>query len=84
MIQIAELGKNEFEVTVSLQKITTHIVFLNDKMHQQLCHNRLSKTDLIIKSFEFLLQKEPNTSILSRFNLDHIGHYFPEYLNTFN
>ncbi len=31
------------------------------------------------KSFEFLLDREPNTSILGRFDLPVIGQYFPEY-----
>lgn len=84
MIQVTELNKNEFEVTVTLKEISTHIVFLDDNMHQELCHNNISKTDLIIKSFKFLLKRESNTSILTRFKLDHIGYYFPEYLNTFN
>jgi hypothetical protein len=35
---------------------------------------------LIRSSFEFLLEREPATSILRRFDLDVIGRYFPEYL----
>jgi len=34
---------------------------------------------LLRASFEFLLAREPNTSILRRFDLPVIGHYFPEY-----
>jgi hypothetical protein len=34
---------------------------------------------LIEKSFEFLLQRESNTSILRTFDLPVIGHYFPDY-----
>ena len=30
-------------------------------------------------SFEFLLEREPASSILSEFSLDVIGRYFPEY-----
>lgn len=30
-------------------------------------------------SFEFLLEREPASSILSAFSLDVIGRYFPEY-----
>jgi len=36
--------------------------------------------DLVRASFEFLLEREPATSILRRFSLDVIGGYFPEYL----
>ena len=34
---------------------------------------------LVRTSFEFLLEREPATSILSSFSLDVIGRYFPEY-----
>ena len=33
-------------------------------------------------SFEFLLEREPPSSILGRFDLDIIGRYFPEYADT--
>ena len=35
--------------------------------------------DLVRRSFAFLLAREPNTSILRRFDLAVIGTYFPEY-----
>ena len=34
---------------------------------------------LVRASFEFLLEREPATSILRRFSLEVIGDYFPEY-----
>ena len=36
-------------------------------------------SELVRDSFAFLLEREPATSILSRFSLDVIGTYFPEY-----
>lgn len=35
--------------------------------------------DLLRRSFEFLLEREPNTSILGSFDLPVINRYFPEY-----
>jgi hypothetical protein len=35
--------------------------------------------DLVRRSFEFLLEREPRTSILPRFELPVIARYFPEY-----
>ena len=35
--------------------------------------------DLVRRSFAFLLAREPNTSILRRFDLTVIATYFPEY-----
>ena len=34
---------------------------------------------LVRACFEFLLMREPATSIMSRFSLDDIVHYFPEF-----
>jgi hypothetical protein len=38
--------------------------------------------DLVRRSFEFLLEREPRTSILRSFDLPVIGRYFPEYEHT--
>ncbi len=38
--------------------------------------------DLVRRSFEFLLEREPKESILRRFDLPLIGRYFPEYERT--
>jgi hypothetical protein len=35
--------------------------------------------DLVRRSFEFLLEREPRQSILASFDLPLIGRYFPEY-----
>jgi hypothetical protein len=36
-------------------------------------------TDLVRRSFAFLLAREPNTSILREFRITEIERYFPEY-----
>jgi hypothetical protein len=36
-------------------------------------------TDLVRRSFDFMLAREPNTSILKEFDLSTIERYFPEY-----
>jgi hypothetical protein len=38
-----------------------------------------SVDELVQRSFEFLLEREPPQSILRRFNLPDIERYFPEY-----
>jgi len=38
-----------------------------------------SVEDLVLRSFEFLLEREPPSSILRRFALTDIERYFPEY-----
>ena len=39
-------------------------------------------TDLVRRSFEFLLDREPKESILASFDLPVIGRYFPEFETT--
>jgi hypothetical protein len=41
-----------------------------------------SVEDLVKRSFEFLLEREPPQSILRRFTLPDIERYFPEYPET--
>ena len=41
----------------------------------------ISTEILLEKSFEFLLQRESNTSILSQFKLEVISQYSPDYAN---
>jgi len=48
----------------------------------KLTGNRVSDDELVRKSFEFLLEREGNTSILRTFDLPVIGHYFSEYERT--
>jgi hypothetical protein len=42
----------------------------------------LEPDDLVRRSFEFLLEREPRRSILPSFELPVIGRYFPEYEST--
>ena len=68
-----------FQVTVDGRTRTGHTVTVDAAYAQQLTGGRISTADLVEKSFEFLLEREPNTSILRRFDLPVIGQYFPEY-----
>lgn len=68
-----------FAVTVTASTPTTHIVTISDDYHHTLTKGVISKEQLIALSFEFLLAREPNTSILTRFELPVIARYFPEY-----
>ena len=76
---ITELSKDKFEITVKANLITEHIVFVTDEILFKLTKNKVSKEDLLNFSFNFLLERESNTSILSSFDLTVISKYFPEY-----
>jgi hypothetical protein len=60
-------GSREFEVGVTREELARYAPAATDP------------TDLIQRSFVFLLAREPKESILSSFGLSVIAHYFPEY-----
>lgn len=47
--------------------------------YERLTGNRIPVETLVEKSFEFLLEREPKESILSRFDLMTINRYYPEF-----
>lgn len=80
MIDVKKKSDQEFNVIVTYEGVTTeHIVSLNDDYYQELTKGVITKEELLKKSFEFLLKRESNQSILSSFDLKVISRYFPEY-----
>ena len=80
MISVRKLDDETFEVSVAAAgATTTHRVTLRAADRERLAGNAADPERLVEESFRFLLAREPNTSILSRFDLPVIGHYFPEY-----
>ena len=78
---ITGLSKDKFEITVNADQITKHVVSVTDQMLLKLTNNKISKEELLNFSFNFLLEREPNTSILSKFDIIVISKYFPEYIS---
>ncbi|NOY77179.1 MAG: hypothetical protein GXO76_04850 [Calditrichaeota bacterium] len=60
-------GSKSFDVTVL------------EKDYKNLTGGKIPVEELIKKSFEFLLKREPKESILRQFDLMVIARYFPEY-----
>lgn len=81
-IEIVKRDSETFQVTVRAQSTTVHTVTLKYDDYQRLTGGKVSPEKLIEKSFEFLLERESNASILTRFDLTVIGRYFPEYEKT--
>ena len=79
MVDIRDMGNNRFDVTVSGSSKTTHKVSVDPAYWQKLTGGKITPEELVRRSFDFLLDREPNTSILSTFDLPVIGRYFPEY-----
>ena len=72
-------GKTAFRVEVrDGATATSHEVAVPSELVARLGWDR-GEEELVRESFEFLLAREPATSILRRFSLDVIGDYFPEY-----
>lgn len=69
----------QFNVTVSNDSHTQHKVTLAKPYWQKLTKKQVTPENLVKKSFEFLLVREPKESILNSFDLSLIAAYFPEY-----
>ena len=78
-ISITSKDQDTFSVTVTGSSTTNHTVTISDQTHSKLTGGKISKEILLERSFEFLLQREPNTSILANFKLEVISQYFPDY-----
>ena len=82
-INITELSPNAFDVTIYSNTETTHQVTISDTFITEYQIKNLTKKEIIEQSFIFLLQRESNTSILRKFDIEVIGNYFPEYKKLF-
>ena len=78
-LSIKKLSDDVFTVTVAETSTTTHTVTVTDQSLNDLTDNNVTKTQLVKFSFNFLLDKEPNTSILSSFDINLISWYFSDY-----
>jgi hypothetical protein len=79
MIEVRSLGGDQYEVKVSGKIETTQKVTLTEADRVRLAGEDVAAEKVIEESFRFLLEREPNTSILASFDLPIISRYFPEY-----
>ena len=82
-IKIKELSPNAFDVTIYSNTETNHQVTISDNFVTEYQIKNLTKKEIIEQSFIFLLERESNTSILRKFDIEVIGNYFPEYKKLF-
>lgn len=79
-IEVEKLDASHFRVCVTeAGSESSHQVTLDPKDYARLAAGAVEPQELIRRSFEFLLEREPKESILGRFDLSVIGRYFPEY-----
>ena len=82
-INIKELSPNAFDVTIYSNTETNHQVTISDNFITEYQIKNLTKKEIIEQSFIFLLERESNTSILRKFDIEVIANYFPEYKKLF-
>lgn len=78
-IEVTRTGDTTFRVIVRDDVTTTHDVTLQPDYRERIAGKDTQPEELVRRSFEFLLERETNTSILPMFGLPVIGRYFPEY-----
>jgi hypothetical protein len=79
-IEVAKNAETSFTVRVSESGSTSaHQVTADPKYCAKVAGEKVRPEELICKSFEFLLEREPKESILGCFDLSVISRYFPEY-----
>ena len=83
-LSIKKLSDDVFEVTVAKTSTTTHTVTVTDESLTELTDKNVTKKQLLEFSFNFLLDREPNTSILTSFDINVISKYFPNYREEVN
>ncbi len=79
-IEVEKTGNLEFRVRI-IEKgsESTHHVTMKQGDYARLTGEKNKPEELVRRSFEFLLEREPKESILGRFDLSVISRYFPEY-----
>ncbi|HWU83016.1 MAG TPA: hypothetical protein VN063_05945 [Methylophilaceae bacterium] len=78
-VSVRKLNETTFEVRVEARSTTTHVVTVQPDYARKLTLDKLPTEELVSRSFDFLLARESNTSILRSFDLPVISRYFPEY-----
>jgi len=78
MIEVSHSGGDVWVVSVQSAVNTKHTVRVSAGDLAELVPGGTAE-ELLTESFRFLLEREPNTSILRSFDLPLIGQYFPEY-----
>ena len=70
---------NVYEVIVEGDTETSHRVSMSQEYYRELCGATVTHEFVLMSAFRFLLEREPNTSILREFDIQDINNYFPEF-----
>jgi len=81
-LAVRATGPHRFAVTVDGGGVSTaHEVAVPEGLTETLGIDAHEEEALVLASFEFLLAREPASSILRQFDLDVIERYFPGYVD---
>ena len=78
-VEVETIGDDDFLVKVSAATSTEHRVTLTDAYWEEIWNSSLPKKEIVSRSFAFLLEREPDSSIMRTFDLPVIQRYFGEY-----
>ena len=82
MAEVEKIDETTYRVTVHGPTTTRHQVTVRPEYYEKLTGGGVPAERLVERSFDFLLERESNRSILSAFDLSVIQRYFPEYEDT--
>ena len=77
-VKIKSESKEKWVFGVEIED-TQYEVTVDREYWKKLTDGKTEPNELVRKSFEFLLEREPKEAILKKFNLKVISTYFPEY-----
>ena len=79
-IEVEKVSTGKYRVRViEGRSESSHVVTVRADFHKRLTDDKATPEELLRRSFEFLLEREPKESILAQFDLPVIAQYFPEY-----
>jgi hypothetical protein len=79
-IDVEKINSSRFRVRIiDTGSETIHDVTVTPNDYTRLTNGKVEPEELVRRSFEFLLEREPKESVLTRFDLSAISRYFPEY-----
>jgi hypothetical protein len=80
IIDVEKINSFKFRVRIiETGSETIHDVTVTPNDYTRLTNGKVEPEELVRRSLEFLLGREPKESILARFDLSVISRYFPEY-----
>jgi hypothetical protein len=78
--KVISMAPGEYGVEVEEgNEITGHKVRLNQSFLDDLLLSGVDEELIVRETFDFLLEREPATSILPEFSLEDVSRYFPEF-----